>query len=199
MGIYPELRNLGLHVVHQRSSQSATGNGEPADATSSHRVSRLQEALLQRLIALFRAPAPDGEEYGFSYYSEVALLLRQHGNRGVRFLYLESSQASTEQLRAILFALAEPPKLRRHWLPELWRSYLDDPRVEIVAEAINSLGRYGDRKAKYRVLQLQRHDSADIRGSVLRYVSQMTPRCAPLLFDARAQRRTFPRAGNGNR
>jgi hypothetical protein len=183
VGLYPELDRFDLRDSGQQLPTDADRDSESVKVMPPrHAPHGRAEGPLQQLIAHFSAPAPDGEAFAFAYYSEVALRIRQHGPQGVDFLYREHAQASDERVRAILFALAEPPKLRRPWLPELWLAYLDDRRGEIVAEAIDCLWRYGDRKSKYRVLQYQRHDSAYVRGSVLRYVSRMVPHCAPLLL-----------------
>lgn len=182
MGVYPELNNLDLRSLATQLQDASDKLERNVIPTQPHLASQVKKALWQRLVNLFHVPAPDGDEFAFSYYSEVALLMRQHGDRGVRFLHSESSQTNTVRLRAILFALAEPPKLRRSWLPQLWRSYLQDARPAIVAEAIDGLWRYGDKEVKYDVSQLQKHQSEYVRGSALRYVSHTTPQCVPLLL-----------------
>jgi hypothetical protein len=179
-----EVRNLDLHRLTTLLQRVPDGGEECSERSEPHLSLQVRRALLWRLIDFFREPAPEGQAFAFGYYSEIALLIRNIDQQGVRFLYDEQPQADTQRLRAILFALAEPPKLRRSWLPQLWWSYLDDERPEVVAEAIDSLWRYGDKKAKYRVLQLQHHRSEYVRGSVLRYISHIVPRFAPLLLVA---------------
>lgn len=175
-------RDLNLQRLTALLQHVSDAEEKDSASSKSHLSLRVRQAILQRLIDFFHEPAPEGEAFAFGYYSELALLIRNVDQQGVRFLYDERAQTGIPQLRAILFALAEPPKLRRSWLPHLWLSYLDDERPEIVAEAIDGLWRYGEKKAKYRVLQLQQHFSEYVRGSVLRYASHVMPRFAPFFL-----------------
>jgi HEAT repeat protein len=137
---------------------------------------------LEQLMECFQQPAPE-EEDASMYYMEVALSILQHGNVGVDYLYQTIDQADTEELRAILFALAEysvePEKLRF-----LLLNYLDDRRPIIVAEAIDGLCKLGDKDTLDRVLPMLEHPDPYVRGSVLRFVASLHPdRALPLLLE----------------
>ncbi len=139
---------------------------------------------LPALAERFHGPAPDSQEYAYPFYAEVASLIREQGKSGIDFLLGETERASTDQLRAILFALTRQPKMRHPALLNLLRSSLRDERPLIVAEAVDGLWSQGQKSMTYDVLELQHHSSPFVRGSVLRFVSHSAPRCAPLLLIA---------------
>ena len=66
--------------------------------------SELDNLSLSELMARFHDAPLEGEEYGYTYYSEVALLIREQGEAGVEFLWNEAQQADTIRLRGILLA-----------------------------------------------------------------------------------------------
>lgn len=178
---YLEAHNFNRQALEQllrSESDTSSDVAERRDLSST----QIRQVLSQQLMRAFRGSAPFEDAFSFTYYSEIALLIREVEPHGARLLYAERDTVGTQQLRAMLFALAEPPKLRRPWLPQLWVSYLDDERPEIVAEAIDGLWRYGDKKARFQVMQLQQHHSEYVRGSVLRYISHIMPHFAPLLL-----------------
>lgn len=143
----------------------------------------LDQLNLEELTACFEMPPPEGENYADVYYSEVASLISQEGESGVAFLLKQLRQADSARLRAILFALT-----RKHETPlgeEQLLSYLEDERPEIVAEAVDGLRRQGLEGAADRVLSLAEHRSPYVRGSVLRFMSQLHPEGAlPFLINA---------------
>lgn len=151
--------------------------------------SELDNLSLSELIARFHGAPLEGEEYGYTYYSEVALLIRQSGSAGVEFLYPkgmiwnEAKQADTIKLRAILLALTQP-RLEQPALRDWLLSLLQDKRSIIVAEAIDSLTRQGEADTLEQVLPLLKHASPYVRGSVLRFMSEFYPeRAVPLLIE----------------
>lgn len=144
----------------------------------------LRDLDLPALSERFRGIAPDGREYAYPFYAEVASLIRNQGKAGITFLLDEIGRASADRLRAILFALTRQPKLRHPALLDLLRSSLRDERPLVVAEAVDGLWSQGKRNMTYEVLSLQNHSSPYVRGAVLRFVSHLTPRCAPLLLIA---------------
>lgn len=132
--------------------------------------------------ARFWSAPPDGEDYAFAFFSEVALCLRRQGKPGTDFLVNSLDNADEDRLRAILFALSSKPKLRHVEIVRYLISFLRDERSQIVAEAIDGLAGLGIKRAQYDVLGLQHHPSPYVRGAVLRFVSRQTPKCAPLLL-----------------
>ena len=142
----------------------------------------LRDLDLERLIERFHAPAPDGQEYAYPYYAEVALLVRQQGRAGIDFLHQAIDGADDDHLRAILFALGQRPRLKGGGLAETLRAFLHDERPLIVAEAVDGLWSQGDKDSAYDVLALREHPSPYVRGAILRFVSHLNPRCAPLLL-----------------
>lgn len=178
---YLESHNFNLQAL-ESLLRARSDTSSDLSALRSSLPRHMRQILSQRLMHAFRESAPVEDAFSFTYYSEIALLIREVEQQGARLLYAERDNVGMQQLRAILFALAEPPKLRRPWLPQLWVEYLEDERPEIIAEAIDSLWRYGDKKARFQVIQLQQHHSEYVRGSVLRYISHTMPHFAPLLL-----------------
>ncbi len=162
--------------------------------------SELDHLDLSDLIAHFHTTPLDGEAYGYTYYSEVALRIRQNGgSAGIEFLWNEAKKADTTRLRAILLALTQPPlelPALRGWLLSL----LEDKRPLIIADAIDSLARQEsilplDREGKrlpkdnmetlQQIRPLLKHTSPYVRGSALRFMSEFYPEQAvPLLIEA---------------
>lgn len=144
----------------------------------------LDDLSFDELVKRFQGPPPEGDEYAFVYYSEVALNLSKKGPEGTDFLQDRIGTADTEHLRAILFALAEPltndPAMR-----ELLLSFLQDHRPMIVMEAVDALALQGETDALDRVLNLLEHSSPYVRGSVLRYMRRLHPdRAMPILMES---------------
>ncbi len=142
----------------------------------------LHDLDLEQLVERFGAPAPDGQEYAYPFYAEVALLIRQRGKDGIDFLLRAIDGADDEHLRAILFALGQRPRLKSLGFAETLRSFLHDEQPLAVAEAVDGLWSQGDKGATLDVLALRGHSSPYIRGAVLRFVSHLNPKCAPLLL-----------------
>lgn len=145
---------------------------------------QLLDRTLGELLARFHAAAPDGEDYAYPFYAEVASLIRKQGKAGVEALLRELDRANADRSRAAIFALTMRPRLKH---PALWSRllpYLEDPRPLIVAEIIDGLWSQRKKDCTYRVLELQQHPSPYVRGSVLRFVSHLTPKCAPLFLVA---------------
>jgi hypothetical protein len=146
--------------------------------------SELDNLSLSELMARFHGAPFEGEEYAYTTYSEVALLIRQNGSAGVEFLWNEAQQADTPRLRAILLALTQPP-LEEPTIREWLLSFLQDKRPLIVAEAIDSLTRQEEADTVEQVLRLLKDASPYVRGSVLRFMSEFYPeRAVPLLIEA---------------
>ncbi len=134
---------------------------------------------LEALINCWYQPPLDGEEYAVSYYDELAALIREKGEAGITFLFGEISKANTERLGAILFFL--PPQ-DHPLLQDTLRSYLHDERPHVVARAIDGLRRQGEKDSINEVLSLRAHPSPYVRGSVLRFISELYPESAPSLL-----------------
>jgi|GEM_PF-885524 len=144
---------------------------------------KLDNLSLSKLIARFHSPPPDSEEYSYTYYAEVASLIRQKGTEGIQFLWREAENADTVKLRAILLASTEPP-LEIPNLREILFDLLQDQRPLVVAEVIDSLTRQGEDRALGQVLPLLKHTSPYVKGSVLRFMSAFYPEQAiPLLMN----------------
>jgi HEAT repeat protein len=144
----------------------------------------LDQLNLEALAARFKMPAPEGEEYGAAYYSEVASLIARQGERGIAFLEEQLDKEDTARMRAILSALTEPG-LEKPLGPERLVPYLADARPEIVAVTVDGLRRQRKADVTERVLGLLHHPSPYVRGSVLRFMAELHPDNAlPLLIDA---------------
>lgn len=141
----------------------------------------LDQLNLEELIARFEIPPPEGEEYADAYYLEVASLIGQKGEQGVAFLVEQLGKADTARLRAILSALTGAG-LETPLTAEQLFSYLEDERPEIVAEAVDGLRRQCKKEGTGRVLGLLQHPSPYVRGSVLRFMSQLHPDSALTLL-----------------
>jgi HEAT repeat protein len=140
---------------------------------------------ISKLIEAFHRPAPDGQDYAYFYYSEVAWKLRQQGEVGNTALWDEISRANPDQLRAILFALTAPASAhhqlvslagdRLSELRELIQNHLDNSDSMIVAEAIDGLTHLGAKDVVNQIMALGNHPCPFVRGSVLRYAAQVWP------------------------
>jgi hypothetical protein len=144
----------------------------------------LEQLDLAALTDRFGKPAPEGEEYAAVYYEELASLIRRQGEKGASFLWAEINAADNPRLRAILFALTEPPNQDPR-LKERLLSYLNHPEPMIIAEAVDGLARINANNALHRVQRLHGHPSPYVRGAVLRYLRHVDPEQAlPVLIDA---------------
>ncbi len=140
---------------------------------------------LNQLIVRFTGPPEDGEEYACTYYTEVALHIRERGgDAGVNYLWNSFERADTDRQRAIIFALSEP-SIAMPALKERLLSLLHDARPMVVMESVDGLARLGAADATDRVIDLQQHPSPYVRGSVLRFMRRIHPdRAFPLLIKA---------------
>ncbi len=93
-------------------------------------------------------------------------------------------KADEARLRAILFALTEP-RLDDPILRDKFISYLQHESPLIVAEAVDSLRRQGDKAAVDQILGLRQHSSPYVHGSVLRFMAHLhSEKALPLLIEA---------------
>lgn len=139
---------------------------------------------LDELFERFHGPPPDGPQYAFTYYSEIAWLMRQFGEDAARFLLNQAGSADTARLRAALFGLASI-ELNDPCIRDVLICHLRDRSALIIAEAIDGLAHRGVREVADKVLAYRAHRSPFVRGAVLRYVSNVLPDTArPLLLEA---------------
>lgn len=140
---------------------------------------------LTKLINCFHQTFTDGERDDFSYFSDVALRIRQYGKAGIDFLFGELDRANLEQLRGIILALTFQPPLEHPSLRGILLSYLHDRRPLIVADAVDGLAFLGATDTADAVLPLRTHPDPYVRGSVLRFISRLFPKGAPpILLEA---------------
>ncbi len=150
---------------------------------------------LTELAEAFHQPAPEGDEFAFAYYSEIAWRLRQQGEAGNTALWNEIGKANMEQLRAILVALTASVTAHPQFKPlgdrrllelrDLLKTYLEHTEPLLVADAMDGLGHLGEKDALNQVLSLRDHSSPFVRGSVLRYMARLWPEQAfQLLIEA---------------
>jgi HEAT repeats len=135
---------------------------------------------LEELIRQWQRSPIDGEAYAASYYQEVAYLIRQQGETGVKFLLTEVETADRQRLAAILTML--PPIENRRLISDVWIGFLEDNRPEIVASAIDGLRHQHVWRVRNQVFALSKHISPQVRGSVLRYMSQYDPKIASVML-----------------
>jgi HEAT repeat protein len=145
----------------------------------------LDQLNLEALAARFKMPDPEGEEYEAAYYSELASLIAKQGELGIAFLAEQlDKEDNTARMRAILSALTEPG-LEKPLGPARLVPFLADSRPEIVAATVDGLRRQRKADLTDRILNLLHHPSPYVRGSVLRFMSQLHPDNAlSLLIDA---------------
>lgn len=124
---------------------------------------------------------PEGaKEYAASYYDELVWLLREKGEIGIKFLLSQVGNSDTDQLAAILEML--PPIVPRKTMEKIWERFLDDSRPEIVASTIDGLRKQHSWWIRDRVYALRNHPSHYVRGSVLRYMSQLDRKLASVML-----------------
>ena len=142
----------------------------------------LDSLKLAELISRFQEPAPEGKEYAAAYYDEVAALIEEKGEAGLKFLDSQLPIADKDRLGAILLALATPG----HPLSKVMLlKYLHDKRPYIIVRAIDGLWRQGQSDASNEVLALRNHPDAWVRGAVLRFMRHIQPEAAvPILLEA---------------
>jgi HEAT repeats len=135
---------------------------------------------LEELITQWQRSPIDGEDYAASYYQEIAYLIRQQGEAGVEFLLAEVETADRQRLSAILCIV--PPVNHGRLINHIWISFLEDDRPEIVASAIDGLRHQHVWRVRNQVFGLSKHASPEVRGSVLRYMSQYDPKIASVML-----------------
>jgi HEAT repeat protein len=127
------------------------------------------------------------ERDNFSYFTEVALRIREQGKAGIDFLFeeIERTNLELEQLRGIILALTLRPPVEHPSLRGILLSYLHDRRPLIVADAVDGLAFLGARDTADAILPIRTHPDPYIRGSVLRFISRLFPKEAPpILLEA---------------
>jgi HEAT repeat protein len=123
------------------------------------------------------------------WMQEAAIRIARAGTWGVNFLLAFIPYADEARLRAILLALTFVGKklsaLKRAAVCELARKLLTDERPLVVAEAVDTLARFGCLEATKSVTALLRHQSPYVVGSGLRFFARCAPgRAVPLLEKA---------------
>jgi HEAT repeat protein len=129
---------------------------------------------LDDLVDRFGGPAPEGAEYADAYYQDLANLIRSRGPAGEEFLRAQLDTSDASRLRAVLFALTEPP-IEDPKLVQRLHSCVRDQRPLIVAEAVDGIARLGLSDLVGEVKGLGRHPSPYVRGAVLRFLRRITP------------------------
>ena len=140
---------------------------------------------LDKLITCFHGAPLDGKQYATVYYMEVAHTIRRKmGKEGVLFLENEFDKVKDgPRLRALISALTTPPANKL--LESRLLSFLKDKRPLVIMEAIDGLRLLKSYRAHSDIKKLFNTRSPYVRGSVLRYMSQLYPdRALPLLIKA---------------
>lgn len=120
-----------------------------------------------------------------SFYDEVAQYIAALGAPGLSYLknVVEEDRMEVPQLRAAIWIFGlqdeEDP-----WYREKLQTLLQDPRELIMAEAVDGLVRIQARDLRENILRLRDHPSPYVRGSVLRYMSELFPKDAPPMLIA---------------
>ncbi len=101
--------------------------------------SELEGSTFEELIAAFRGPPLDGEEYRASFYDDVADAIARLG--GIDFLESELDQDDEDRIAAAITALAfcEDPAVDRQGFAIRLRRLLEDPNPYLAATAIDGL------------------------------------------------------------
>ena len=142
----------------------------------------LDSLSLEELKKRFAEDAPEVSDYAVIYYTEVATLIAST-KEGITFLRNFIPKSNTDQLRAILFALANikmNPEINQVFI-----EHLQHPDPLVISEAIDSLRRVESLAVKQQIIDLLQHNSPYVGGSVLRYMSAIYPDEAyPLLVES---------------
>ncbi|HEV3235794.1 MAG TPA: HEAT repeat domain-containing protein [Gemmataceae bacterium] len=130
---------------------------------------------LDELIHCFEGPPSDGgDERTRTYYTEVAFHISAKGQSGIDFLKGKLDKVDTDRLIAALSGLAATRSSIN--LPcEVLARYLLDSRPHVVAEAIDALTAQRNKDIGEQVMALLHHPDPYVKGSVLRYLSQLCP------------------------
>jgi hypothetical protein len=116
------------------------------------------------------------EVEGELWYSEVALKVAEHGEKGLNRLLAYVTSADDARLGAILLAFGFlPPGLsprRLREVREVLLTFLHDTRPLLVMQAIDSLNQLGHSQDTGRVLVLLKHKSPYVQGAILRFLQQ---------------------------
>ncbi len=147
--------------------------------------SELEGNTLEELIAAFRGPPLDGEEYRASFYDDVAIAIAEHG--GIDFLEGELDRDDDDRMAAALGALAfcDDPAVDRRGLVIRLKRLLAHPNPDVVVTVIDSLRELEDRTVHAQVLELLAHGPTGlVRASALIYLRVLFPDAAlPLLLE----------------
>lgn len=109
------------------------------------------------------------------WLQDVAVQIAESGPSGVRFLISSISKATEWRLRAILLGLSavkKPSTRLRTEICDIAKQFLHDDRPTIVAEAVDLLSHLDCTDACEVILELRRHASPYVVGSVLRYLAR---------------------------
>jgi hypothetical protein len=113
------------------------------------------------------------------WLDEVALALAENGEPGLNALLQRVASADEQHLGAIFLAVSSVKgNVRRKYqrqLQQLLLSFLDDPRPDVVAGAVDGLTILGAKDVGDRVLPLLDHPSPYVVGSALRYLARHHP------------------------
>ena len=145
--------------------------------------SRFKDLCLQ-----FEGESLDGNSYSDLFYQTIIDEIIDFGNEAIAYLKheLTTRQNQPSRLRAILFGLGQvcPKTLKdRSDLGKILLPYLNSPFPSIVAETIDSLASLHLVQYTDLVLALNQHQSAYVRGSILRFMAKLHPEKAiPLLL-----------------
>jgi hypothetical protein len=145
--------------------------------------SRFKDLCLQ-----FEGESPDGKLYSDFFYQSIINEIVEFGNEAIAYLKHEliTRQNQPSRLRAILFGLGQvPPKTlkERNSLGKILLPYLNSPFPNVVAETIDSFASLHLLQYTDTVLSLNQHESAYVRGSILRFMAKLHPEKAiPLLL-----------------
>lgn len=157
----------------------------------------LEQAALKDLLRWFSNRNGKHADEKNLWLEELALQIGGSGPAGIRFLLSSISGATESHLRAILLGLAavRNPSPRRHTeICNVARSFLDDHRPLVVAEAVDLLNSLACTDARARIDKLRGHSSPYVVGSVLRYLARHFPSEAiPVLIEALASREPIVR------
>jgi hypothetical protein len=140
----------------------------------------LDNLTLDALKAALYSPCPDGDEYAFGYYEEVALLIMAKG--GAEYLRSQLDIAQAERLAAVIFGITSTP-ISDPVLTQRLISLLSAAHEIVVMAVIDGLRFQSETSAVDIVLGLNTHHSPYVRGAVLRYIRTLFPEQAlPLLI-----------------
>jgi HEAT repeat protein len=138
---------------------------------------------LEQLTNVFEGDPAGAVDDPMTFYPDVAIRIAKKGDSGFSYLKRALSGENPDRVVAAIIGLGRAP-VSAH-TEEIIALFLDDPRDEVVAEAIVHLMAKEDRAHVDKVMAHLHHPSALVVAAVLNYLATLFPeRALPVLQGA---------------